>query len=535
MASVWLARIEGKHGFEKLVAVKTILPKYASDDQFQKMLLDEARIASRIEHMNAAQILDLGEHHDVLYVVLEWVEGESLSRLSRVLKRKERMIPHGILLRILSDACGGLHAAHELRGLDGRLLGVVHRDVSPQNILVNTAGVAKLIDFGIAKAKDRLVGETSAGVLKGKVRYMAPEQAMGRPTDRRADIWAVGAMLYRLLCGKAPYEGENDLASLNLLTAGKPPPPLPPTVHPSIVAIVHRALTHAPDGRFATAAALQAAMEAAMQDAGVVTTTAGVAAFAAEHLAPYTEKRQSSVQLALAAATERQRMRKLLENMAHPEVSTDVSEIGGAPPSETTIVDDVEVTQQLDGPALPPPPLLPTPSAPPRRSASEPPTRTLETFIRVPLARISMRTAVIAAGGAVTFLVVLIVLSLAGRARPATATAAGTAPVPAQTAAVLPHPVIPPPPPTTVAQTNDPPKAAPTDDVPIVSANDLPRVQDPEPFARVRPPAPPPVARMRAAEPEIRVPTTPIEPKQSVSVSAPRGPSSPKARIDDGF
>src|SRR5215472_4682916 len=287
MASVWLARIEGKHGFEKLVAIKMILPKYAADGQFEKMLLDEARIASHIEHTNVAQILDLGEQHEVLYLVLEWVDGDALSRLFRAARRKSQKLPPGVVLRVLADTCGGLHAAHELCGTDGSPLGVVHRDVSPQNILVSTRGVAKLIDFGIAKARDRLVGETGAGVLKGKIRYMAPEQALGKPIDRRADVWAVGAILYHLLAGTPPYEGENDLSSLNLLTAGSPPPPLPQNVPERVRAVVGRAMTHAPEARYPTAAALQAALEEAMVASGLATTTATVADYATVHLAAH--------------------------------------------------------------------------------------------------------------------------------------------------------------------------------------------------------------------------------------------------------
>src|SRR6185312_4382119 len=177
------------------------------------------------------------------------------------------------------DVCGGLHTAHELREEDGPLLGVVHRDVSPQNVLVSAKGVAKLIDFGIAKARDRLAGDTSAGQVKGKIRYMAPEQALGSAIDRRADLWAVGAILYHLLSGKPPYDGENDVQALMVLTSGRPPVPLPATVHPAIVQVVKRALTASVDNRFSTAAEMQDALEAAMVEAKLQTNTAAVSAF----------------------------------------------------------------------------------------------------------------------------------------------------------------------------------------------------------------------------------------------------------------
>src|SRR3984957_17055844 len=152
MASVWAARQRGKHGFEKLVAIKTILPKFAADIRFQEMFLDEARIASRIEHLNVAQIFDLGEENDTLYLAMEYVDGEALSKLNRACMRKGVPIPTGLVLRVLADTCAGLHEAHELKDPSGKLLEIVHRDVSPHNVLVSSKGVAKLIDFGIAKA-----------------------------------------------------------------------------------------------------------------------------------------------------------------------------------------------------------------------------------------------------------------------------------------------------------------------------------------------------------------------------------------------
>jgi eukaryotic-like serine/threonine-protein kinase len=162
MASVWVARQRGKHGFEKLVAIKTILPKFASDVRFQEMFLDEARIASRIEHANVAQIFDLGEENEILYLAMEYVEGDALSKLNRACQRKGMKIPTGVLLRVLSDTCAGLHEAHEMKDPSGRALEIVHRDVSPHNILVSTKGTAKLIDFGIATARSRAGAETSS-------------------------------------------------------------------------------------------------------------------------------------------------------------------------------------------------------------------------------------------------------------------------------------------------------------------------------------------------------------------------------------
>jgi serine/threonine protein kinase len=308
MASVWVARQRGKHGFEKLVAIKTILPKFASDVRFQEMFLDEARIASRIEHANVAQIFDLGEENEILYLAMEYVEGDALSKLNRACQRKGLRIPTGVLLRVLSDTCAGLHEAHEMKDGAGRPLEIVHRDVSPHNILVSTKGTAKLIDFGIATARSRAGAETSSGVLKGKIQYMAPEQALGQRLDRRADIWAVGAILYTLLTGKPPFEGENPLATLHLLGSGRPPMPLPSSIHPAISAIVRRSLSFAADHRFPTASDLRDAIERAMVAAHCTTTPGEVAAFAATHLSDRIEKRRAAVDAALAAAAQRERL-----------------------------------------------------------------------------------------------------------------------------------------------------------------------------------------------------------------------------------
>jgi serine/threonine-protein kinase len=315
MASVWIARQTGKHGFQKLVAVKTILPKYAAEPKFQRMFIDEARIASRIEHTNVTQILDVGEQHDVTYLVMEYVDGDALSKIHRAVQNQDRKLPLGIVLRILADVCGGLHAAHELRDDGGIPLGVVHRDVSPQNVLVTTRGVAKLIDFGIAKARDRLAGETKTDTLKGKVHYMPPEQALGLPVDRRADVWAVGAVLYHLIAGDPPFDGDNEFQTLLKITSGRPAP-LSPDVPGPVRAVVDRALEHSPAARYATAAELQQAIEDAMVEGNVVASTSAVAAFLAENVGDRAEKRKAAIALGLKAAEERERVDAVMRSNA---------------------------------------------------------------------------------------------------------------------------------------------------------------------------------------------------------------------------
>jgi serine/threonine-protein kinase len=357
MASVWVARQRGKHGFEKLVAIKTILPKFAADPRFQQMFLDEARIASRIEHLNVAQILDLGEEHEILYLAMEYVDGDALSKLNRACQKKGMKVPTGIVMRVLADTCAGLHEAHELKDPAGRPLDIVHRDVSPHNILVSARGISKLIDFGIAKARSRMGTDTNSGVLKGKIQYMAPEQALGRPVDRRADVWAVGSILYHVLAGKPPYEGDNQLATLHLLGSGRPPVPLPQSVHPAITGIVRKALAHAPENRYATATELREAIEDAMIEAMVPTTNADVAAFSAQHMADRTERRRQSIDLALAAAAERRRVEELLKPSSdRPSITT-----GATPQSAPRPVSKPDSVPPHDGMTLPE---VPTAKAP---------------------------------------------------------------------------------------------------------------------------------------------------------------------------
>lgn len=185
------------------------------------MFLDEASLAARIHHPNVAEILDLGEQDDVLYIVMEWVDGEALSVVTKTAKRNKTAVPMRIALRMLTQACAGLHAAHELRDDDEGEgpLELVHRDVSPQNILVTYDGVVKLVDFGVAEAAQRMSAETTAGQLKGKVPYMSPEQARGAKVNRRTDIFAMGIVLYKLTTGLHPFLGENDIVTMKNIVA----------------------------------------------------------------------------------------------------------------------------------------------------------------------------------------------------------------------------------------------------------------------------------------------------------------------------
>jgi serine/threonine-protein kinase len=299
MAEVWVARQRGKHGFEKLFAFKCIHPRFADEPAFRSMFLDEARIAAAIEHPNVAQVFDLGESDSLLYLVIEYVDGESLRGLMTTASMRADAsvpVPVPVALRIMADACAGLQAAHGLRDASGRPRGVVHRDVSPHNIIVSVRGDVKVIDFGIAHATDRIGGDTKNGALKGKLHYMAPEQALREKIGPFTDVFSAGATLHRMLAGSPPFDGGNDAATLQRLVSGSPPDPLPDSVPPLVAAIVERALARDPEERYVSAREMQNALEAAIAELRLV---ANVGAWVTENLSASTRERRA----ALAART----------------------------------------------------------------------------------------------------------------------------------------------------------------------------------------------------------------------------------------
>lgn len=194
MAHVWAAKPEGT-GFARTVAIKLVHPEFADHPEYVKMFIDEASVAASIQHSNVCELYELGRHDDVLFMAIEWVAGDSLAGLLRQGGALEP-IPYAVAARIIADACAGLHAAHEALGPDGLPLGIVHRDISPPNILVSLHGQVKVSDFGIAKANYQFHARTKTGEVKGKYGYIPPEQVAGRDIDRRADIYSMGCTLY---------------------------------------------------------------------------------------------------------------------------------------------------------------------------------------------------------------------------------------------------------------------------------------------------------------------------------------------------
>jgi len=266
MAQVWAARLVGTRGFRKVVAIKTILQGTMDDRRMEEMFLQEATLASHLQHPNIVQTLELGEHDGLLYLVMEWVDGEPLHTIVTH-AQDDGGLPLSMSVNIVGQALRGLHAAHEQRDENGAPLGLVHRDMSPQNVLVTYDGTTKLVDFGIAKATARATVLTDAGEVKGKVAYVSPEQVSGLPVDRRSDIFSIGVLLYLLTTGRHPFKGES--ASETVRNIASPAPALPPSAivadyPPALEAVILRALQKPPEARFATAEEMACALEEAM-------------------------------------------------------------------------------------------------------------------------------------------------------------------------------------------------------------------------------------------------------------------------------
>ena len=268
MATLYLARASGPAGFEKLVAIKRIHPHLSHERTFLEMFLDEARIAARIHHPNVVQIYDLGESDKTFYIAMEYIEGESLARLAGTVWKQQQAnnqklgLPLAEACYMVAEAAAGLHAAHELRGADNQSLNLVHRDISPHNILVTYDGFVKLVDFGVAKARGRLTSTTDRS-LKGKIAYMSPEQILGKEIDRRSDLFSLGVVLYEMTTARRLFKQPNEAATINQILQGHIPQPR--TIYsgfpPALEQVVMRALQLDPGKRFQSADELRRALQ----------------------------------------------------------------------------------------------------------------------------------------------------------------------------------------------------------------------------------------------------------------------------------
>lgn len=265
MASVYLVRRLGSAGFERLAAMKVLHRGLCDDQEFVEMFLDEARVAARLHHPNTAAIIDLGSNGPQPFMVMDYVEGDTLDAVQRAASAVRRAVPVGIALRIALDALAGLDAAHNLEGPEGAPLGLIHRDVSPHNLLVGVDGVARLVDFGIARAASRR-GVTAVGVIKGNVPFMAPEQLRGYGVDRRADVFSMGVTLWETLSLRRCFPTrEGSPLSRMAREDYRPLAEVAPKVPAALDDICRKALAFDPDDRFDSAAAFASAIEEAFR------------------------------------------------------------------------------------------------------------------------------------------------------------------------------------------------------------------------------------------------------------------------------
>lgn len=303
MARVWLAVSSGMNGFRKLVVVKQLRPEYAGDERVREMFLEEARLAAKLNHPNTVQTLEVTEHEGEYFIIMEYLDGQPLDAVQR-----HGPVPSPAFLTILADVCAGLHHAHELRDLDGTALGIVHRDVSPQNVFLTYSGQVKVVDFGIAKS---LAGSniSQAGEIKGKANYMAPEQALGMSVDRRADIFSLGVMLYSALSGRRLWDGIPESKVIERLRLGDIPKlvPRPSGIHvppPELMAICNKCISAAARDRYDTALEVQLALEDFAKKHGGLFSRGELGAFLGKAFEEQRTRRQSVIEEKVRALSE---------------------------------------------------------------------------------------------------------------------------------------------------------------------------------------------------------------------------------------
>ena len=293
MATVFLGALQGDLGFRQLVAIKRPHPHLLDDRGFRDAWMREARLAAGIHHANVVDVRDVEAVGDAIQLVMDYIEGASLGELVAAATRGGERVPAAVAVRVVLDACAGLHAAHEARDDAGAPLGLVHRDVSPQNILVGVDGVARVTDFGIAKCAEAGEQPTTQGMLKGKAGYMAPEYVRGEAVDRRADVFAIGVVLWEALTGKRLFRGDNDGETLGrVLEARAPALSESDASLAPLDGVVARALARDRADRFATTEEMASTIEAAASQHGLLATHADVGRFVRSTVGERLEERR---------------------------------------------------------------------------------------------------------------------------------------------------------------------------------------------------------------------------------------------------
>jgi serine/threonine-protein kinase len=359
MATVFLARLSGVGGFQRFVAIKRLHPHLAREPEFIEMFLEEARIAARIHHPNVVPILEIGESDQGYYIVMEYVEGDTLGRLLARSAQTGVRLPTKVGLRVVIDMLAGLDAAHELKDDDGNPFGIVHRDISPQNVLVGVDGSARLSDFGVARATSKL-STTRTGQLKGKLAYMAPEQAKGhKDIDRRADLFAAGIVLWEVLACRRLFKGDGEADTLNRVLH-EPIPPVRaanPTIPAALEAVVAKALERDRTKRYETSAEFADSLERASRVVGALGTHKDVAQYLETVLGTEISQQREVVRAWLARSEpSRHGMEGLLKHEP-----TSVTRVEGKTDGTPSSVSRVSaVSQPTSAPSMPSSPSMPS-------------------------------------------------------------------------------------------------------------------------------------------------------------------------------
>jgi serine/threonine-protein kinase len=281
MAEVYLGHADGPGGFSKAVVIKRILPELAEDPAFVEMFLSEAKLAAQLSHPNVVQVFDFGEHAGQYYLAMEYIRGETLRTIGKMHLRLNKVLPAEWVVRAVIGVCEGLHYAHELCDEEGESRHIIHRDVTPDNILISSGGVPKLLDFGIAKAATN-VHRTAAGTVKGKYAYMSPELIRGEDVGRQLDVYALGVTLYELLARKRPFESPTEMGLMKNILEGTAKPLHELGIDRDLSLITATAMAAQPEGRYADAHELQLALEEWLDNTGKKVGSAELAAVVAE-------------------------------------------------------------------------------------------------------------------------------------------------------------------------------------------------------------------------------------------------------------
>ena len=422
-AEIFLAKQHGAQGFEKTVVLKRIFTTFYADPQFRHMLVDEAHVAMTLNHSNIVQVLDLGEAEGRYFLALELVDGWTLDRVLRRSKAAGVPAPPALALYVTAEVCRALAYAHGKKRGDGKPLGVVHRDVSPHNVLLSEQGEVKLTDFGIAKAQTRK--EQSPGnLIKGKIAFMSPEQAAGEPLDARSDLFSVGTMLYVMITRRHPFDAPTDYETLMLVKSGDflAPETARPGLNPDLYRVIRKAMAKAPGDRYQTAEEMLVDVEQVMRLA-------------------FRPVGQTELQRWLADLSSKDGVPPLTREGAPEPVQTEVGPLRGGDGQESGLILNLDDAVEIRSKDRPPPP-------PPTEVMKHPPP-----FLAQDRRFMDRRDVRI--GGAVLFVVLVILAARAMRGGHSAEPAAGA---PAVTAAADPKPAPAPPPPLVAAP---PPTPAP--------------------------------------------------------------------------